>query len=79
MAGSLEDRTLLFSVKDNGTGFDPSASAGPLQGHFGLSGIRERTERLGGAFTIESTPGTGTYARVSVDVPATDATEGPCL
>lgn len=79
VAGSLEDGTLLFSVKDNGTGFDPSASAGPLQGHFGLSGIRERTERLGGTFTIESTPGSGTYARVSVDVPATGATEGPCL
>lgn len=79
VAGSLEDGTLLFSVKDNGTGFDPPSSPGPLQGHFGLSGIRERTERLGGTFTIKSTPGTGTYARVSVDAPTTGATEGPCL
>jgi signal transduction histidine kinase len=36
--------------------------------HFGLQGIRERVDKLGGVLSINSTPGQGTC--LSVTVPA---------
>jgi signal transduction histidine kinase len=56
------DRALL-EVADDGVGFEPS-----LRGAsgFGLPGMRERTERLGGTLTIESAPEAGTRLRVEV-------------
>lgn len=69
VAGALEPDRLLFSVRDNGCGFDPASCDGPAQGHFGLEGIRNRIEKLSGAFTIDSRPGTGTKAVVSIPLP----------
>ncbi len=60
-------KRIRLVVRDDGAGFDPVAVAGPSAGHFGLSGMRERVERLGGALRIESAPGHGTT--VHVDVP----------
>lgn len=62
VSGSLEStaehaKRLLFSVCDNGIGFDPTACAGPAEGHFGLTGIRDRINRAAGELTIESSPG----------------------
>jgi signal transduction histidine kinase len=50
------------SVRDDGVGFDPHR----IVGGFGLLGIRERVGLLGGAVSIESTPGSGTRLRISV-------------
>ena len=66
VAGSIEDETLKFSVRDNGTGFDPKACPGPREGHFGLDGIRDRVKRIGGDFRLEAAPGKGTYAVVTL-------------
>lgn len=54
------------TVRDDGKGFTPGTQAGPLQGHFGMQGMRERVERLGGTLRVESAPGRGTaiHARV---------------
>ena len=68
VAGSLENGRLLFSVRDNGDGFDPDTAPGPLQGHFGLAGVRERLRRLLGTLAVESAPGQGTRATVTVKV-----------
>jgi len=57
---------VVLQIADNGKGFDPEACAGPKDGHFGLLGIRERTERLGGQLTITSAPGAGTSIRVEI-------------
>ena len=55
-------------VEDNGQGFDALA---PIQsGHYGLVGIRERAERLGGTLTIHSLPGQGTEIQVVVPTPS---------
>lgn len=35
-------------------------------GHFGLCGMRERAERIGGAFSLASTPGSGTTVTLIV-------------
>ena len=64
IAGCVEDDWLKFSVKDNGTGFDPARAPGIAQGHFGLQGIRERVKRFDGTFEITSEPGRGTKAAV---------------
>ena len=54
-------------VGDNGRGMEQAdrATAGA---HFGLQGIRERVDKLGGVLEIESTPGAGT--RLSVRIPS---------
>ena len=52
--GECQGNLVRFCVKDNGCGFDPATSPGPAQGHFGLSGIRERVERRNGEMRIES-------------------------
>lgn len=65
IAGSIEEDRLLFSVRDDGRGFDPQTVHSIADGHFGLQGIRERAARLGGDVTIDSTPGSGTKVTVS--------------
>lgn len=47
-------------IEDHGRGFDPRilTAAGHLQ--FGLQGMRERAEGLGGKFEIDTAPGRGT-------------------
>ena len=57
---------VTLRVADDGAGFEPGSEAGPEQGHFGLSGMRERVERLGGTFSVESSPGSGTCVRADV-------------
>ncbi|MFM9010762.1 MAG: ATP-binding protein, partial [Planctomycetota bacterium] len=57
---------LTLEVRDDGRGFELGEQAGPRHGHFGVAGMRERVERLGGTFEIDSTPGGGTLVRVTV-------------
>ena len=66
IAGSLHGNRLSCSVADNGNGFVVEKAPGILQGHFGLRGIAERIEKLNGEFTIHSTPGKGTKARITL-------------
>lgn len=68
VAGTLEGNRLLCSVRDDGVGFDPDNAPGILLGHFGLHGIRERASQIGGAFSISSSPGKGTYARITLEL-----------
>lgn len=69
VAGCIENGRLQFSVTDNGCGFDPVLAPGVDKGHFGLQGITERAEQLNGELTINSTPGKGTKAVVSITLP----------
>ena len=69
IAGSIEGDTLLFSVTDNGHGFNPESCPGVREGHFGLQGVRERLARLAGTLTIESSPEHGTRAVVALSIP----------
>lgn len=57
---------VLLEIKDDGKGFVPETCPGPNEGHFGLLGIRERAERMGGEAHISSTPGTGACVRVEI-------------
>ena len=62
---SRDGRRLVLSVADDGGGFDP-ATAGD-DGAYGLAGMRERAELVGGVLDIESRVGTGTTVRFSVE------------
>ena len=66
IAGNEEGEVLMFSVKDNGSGFDPESAPGDRDGHYGLLGIQERVEAFGGDFTVDSAPGRGCKATVSL-------------
>ncbi len=54
-------RQLVVEISDDGQGFD---RAEPRPGHFGLAGMAEFAELVGGACTVESSPGQGTLIRV---------------
>jgi signal transduction histidine kinase len=59
------DGRLEVAVRDDGRGFEPTA---PRTG-FGLTGMRERVEMLGGTLAVESSPaGLGTLVRASLPV-----------
>ncbi len=47
-------------VQDDGVGFDTSNKAVIYGGHFGLLDMSERAEKMGGCFSMVSTPGQGT-------------------
>lgn len=51
--------TLRVEVRDDGRGFDV-AHTPPTGLHFGLRGLRERAEKIGGSLRIVSKPQTGT-------------------
>jgi signal transduction histidine kinase len=57
-------------VGDDGRGFEIGSQPGPRQGHFGIEGMRERAERLGGTLALETAPGAGTTVRVVVPIGA---------
>ena len=69
VAGSVEAGKLLFSVKDNGCGFDPERAPGMAQGHFGLQGIRDRIEAFEGEMSVQSASGKGTKISIALTVP----------
>jgi PAS domain S-box-containing protein len=60
---------IQITVSDAGPGFDPSAlkKAGETGGGFGLFGIRERLELVGGRLAIDSAPGKG--SRITLMAP----------
>ena len=60
VAADATARTVTATVRDDGAGFVIGSQAGPTQGHFGVAGMRERVERLGGRLEITSSPGDGT-------------------
>lgn len=72
----LDGGARRLTLTDDGQGFDPSAAPGPDSGgpessarsHFGLVGMRERVEALGGTLALTSAPGAGT--RVEATLPA---------
>ncbi|MCU0223982.1 MAG: histidine kinase [Acidobacteria bacterium] len=61
------DGRLRIEVEDDGQGFDPDAAAAASGGeHFGIVGMRERAEALGGRVTLSSARGRGTAIRAEL-------------
>jgi signal transduction histidine kinase len=60
------DNYLSLSIRDNGTGIDPSLAVAGKAGHFGVSSMRERAARIGARLTIETTWDSGTEVKIVV-------------
>ncbi len=59
----MQDTSLSLTVEDDGVGFEHPGR--PPAGHgFGIHGLKERAQKLGGVFSITSTPGKGTTVRI---------------
>ena len=57
---------LTMRVLDDGCGMDPQVLDTGRQGHWGLTGMRERVARIGGLLKISSSPTAGTEIQLSV-------------
>jgi signal transduction histidine kinase len=49
-----------LEVIDDGCGFTPPGHQMEANRHYGILGMRERVEQLGGSFLLRSSPGSGT-------------------
>jgi signal transduction histidine kinase len=56
---------VTLDVRDDGTGFDPTGDRGD---GFGLTGMRQRAENVGGTLVVETEPGGGTAISASVPI-----------
>jgi signal transduction histidine kinase len=65
----MDPRKVDLHIVDNGKGFDRSKAFSSSDGHFGLVGMRERAERLGGELLLNSDLGNGTRIDVMVPLP----------
>ena len=59
---------VTITIEDRGAGFDLSteASTQSRRAQLGLQGMRDRTELLGGTFTVTSAPGKGTIVEARI-------------
>ncbi|MGO8926359.1 MAG: sensor histidine kinase [Limisphaerales bacterium] len=63
---AYEPNLVRLGISDNGTGFDVEAADSARRGHFGLLDMRERAEKIGGAFCLISQRGGGTDLVITV-------------
>ena len=63
---AMDSGKLKMRVADDGAGFEQRDAFSEVGGHFGLLGMRERAERLGGELQLHSEPGEGTEVEVTV-------------
>ena len=68
-----QDADLSVCIEDNGNGFEPALIHASADHRFGVRIMRERIEKVGGRFGIESSPGRGT--RVQICLPLGDREE----
>jgi ligand-binding sensor domain-containing protein/signal transduction histidine kinase len=70
-----DERHLTLRVRDDGKGIDPAVVEQHKPGHFGLPGMRERADIVGGHFGVWSKVGAG--AEVELTIPAAAAYATP--
>ena len=66
VALSSDRRGLQVEIEDDGCGFDTSIIHSSNGQHYGLIGMREQAEKLGGRLILTSSPGKGTQVRLRV-------------
>ena len=61
-----------ITIEDRGVGFDPDEVSAPVEGrHFGLVGMRERVDLLGGELSIDSALGRGAVVVANIPLAVT--------
>ena len=53
-------------VRDDGIGIDEALAHSGRAGHWGLAGMRERAQKVGGKFNIRTGPGKGTEIELTI-------------
>jgi ligand-binding sensor domain-containing protein/signal transduction histidine kinase len=71
----FDENRCSVEVRDDGSGFDPAILSSTATGHYGLIGMRERVERIGGKFVLHSRVGEGTELTIQVPRKAAVAQE----
>jgi signal transduction histidine kinase len=71
-----DGENLRVTIADDGSGFDVTMRARGEFPRFGLTTMRERAESIGGALTIDSTPGGGATITFSMPLSPSGAAEG---
>ena len=69
------NRLFRVLVRDDGRGIDPRVLDAGREGHWGLTGMRERSENIGASLRLKSRIGAGT--EVELTVPGAVAYESP--
>jgi signal transduction histidine kinase len=64
----FEPGSVRLHVRDDGRGLERADAGGERERHFGLLGMRERAEQLGGRLEVSSVNGRGTEIAVTVPV-----------
>jgi len=72
---SCEDGQVVFSIEDNGYGFDMANNTQPAGNGVGLHSMRERVEALQGTFCVESKSGQGTLVKANIPIYDTGGSE----
>lgn len=62
----FQEDEIRIRITDDGKGFDPAAALSGAGAHYGILGMRERIEGLGGRLHLESAPGTGATVQIVV-------------
>jgi signal transduction histidine kinase len=59
-------KDLTLEVRDNGSGFDPTVIQPNADRHYGLVGMKERVQSVGGQFKLVSSAGKGTNVCIQI-------------
>jgi signal transduction histidine kinase len=76
---SYINNLVALDIQDDGVGFDPDRSHTATSDHsggFGLNGMRERVEGLGGTLLVDSLPGEGTTLLVELPTAPSEQSGG---
>ena len=68
---TYDNRQFRLQVRDDGKGIDRAVAADERRGHFGLPGMRERAELVGGRLDVWSEVDAGT--EIDLTIPAAKA------
>jgi signal transduction histidine kinase/YHS domain-containing protein len=69
---------LHVTIADDGVGFVPVVGADEPGGHWGLRGMRERADLIGGTLTVLSEPGRGTQLHLNIPYPGENGRDPVC-
>jgi signal transduction histidine kinase/YHS domain-containing protein len=75
---AYEHDSLQVTVTDDGIGFVPPTEAEAPDGHWGVRGMRERAELIGGTLDVTSESRRGTRLHLSIPYPGEDGRDPVC-
>jgi len=64
----FQEKLLRMTIKDDGRGFEGNPDELMRNGHFGLTGMRERAQQIGARLTVTSAADKGTEVQVEVSI-----------